>query len=163
MTSRIFALVLAFACLPVAAFAQSAPLSMAPAEECFALGGWEDCIGLSAEACMEEGPGDFGYTVESMVICQRAELDYWAGEYEQLFLQMHELARAEDVPGEDQANLTELLREMRAAWEAWRDARCAYESFDPRGSLGAKRIDVACRLGLTGREVLRLRADLAAG
>lgn len=161
MMRRILALVLL--CLPVAVPAQEISFSMAATDACLAAGEGDECIGRSASACMDETPGGFGYSTHGMIHCIDAELSWWQGEYERVYALLWDAARRYDeAEGKyPPPHRTDAAADMRATWEAWRDARCAYETYDMRGGSGAGIIDVGCRLEMTGREVLWMRATLA--
>ncbi len=149
--------------VPGVAPAQTAVFASAATEECLAAGGWTECIGASANACMTARLD--GYSPEGTLACLGAEVDYWQREHDTALRQHRERAFAADrIAGKGAGAVnTAALDRMATAWIQWRDAACDYESLGLGGEGDAARARASCLLWLTGSEALRLRSDLAAG
>lgn len=156
-----FLAVLALTAAP--AFAQDVVFDTAAIDACFAGGGWEECIGSGAGACMQATPG--GDSTVGMVGCLDAELSYWDGLLNEAYAAAVDAAEAEDADpwDENQPSRRAALRDMQRAWIAFRDATCNYEVLEMYGGTGANLLWVDCLMRMTGEQALYLQSALAAG
>ena len=159
-------LALGLAALAFPAAAEGLKFSPRAVETCIAQGGWRDCIGTAANACMEETEG--GYTTPGMAGCLDAEREYWDGELNAAYGELR--ARAQqfdaDPPIEGlppRPSSVDALRDMQRAWIAFRDASCRYEQLQWWGGTGASGAYTGCLMRLTGEQALTLRSYLAEG
>lgn len=116
-----------------------------------------DCVGRSANACMEATPG--GDTTLGMTACLEAERLWWDARLNRAYGVRMKAAREADAepplrgPPSGQAAA---LRTMQRAWIAWRDAACAYERSTWQGGSGALPATTACHMHETARQTLVL-------
>jgi uncharacterized protein YecT (DUF1311 family) len=146
------------------AAAQEPPaFDAAPVDACLAENTGEDarpesCIGLAANACMEE-PG--GYSTVGMGYCLTQELDHWDGLLNAAYAEVMASAREADAELAELGSAAEkqepALREMQRRWIAYRDAACVYERTLWGGGTGGSTGAAQCLLDLTARQALWLR------
>ena len=116
-----------------------------------------DCIGASAEYCMEINPA--GYTTIGMSGCADLELTYWDARLNDSYQNLRRAEKADDDLGRDlpgYVNKANALRDMQRAWIGWRDATCDYERAQWGGGTGGGPATVACLMRLTGEQALYL-------
>ena len=136
-------------------------------QSCLDNGGWRDCIGVAANACIEATPG--GYSTMGMTGCTLAEAEWWDARLNAEYQALMASERAADaewqpIPGMlPRPSGAEALRAAQRAWIAWRDATCTYEELQWWGGTGASGAGAGCRLHLTGEQVLRLLSWRAEG
>lgn len=134
---------------------------------CLESGGWRDCIGVAAEACMQATPG--GHSTAGMGGCLGAEAEWWDARLNDHYQTLRARERAADaeappIPGmPPRPSGAEALRELQRAWIAWRDATCFYEELQWWGGTGASSAGAACRMRLTAEQTLTLMSYLAEG
>ena len=119
------------------------------------------CIGKAAIACMEAPGGD---TTAGMSECLRREVREW----DMLMTAWQDGALRQARAADDE--LKELgsaadpaapaLERAQAAWAAYRDAACLYESLRYQGGTAGGPASADCLLQLTADRALRLR-DIA--
>lgn len=102
----------------------------------------ERCKGIVVAACRRE-PENLDSTM-GLVLCNDREATEWQGILEA------QIARV----SERQSNRAEELAAAQAAWEAWRDAECAFHRADAEGGSGEQVVQVACILDLTANRVI---------
>ncbi len=145
------------ALLAIPAAAQDLRFSPDATVECLDSGNPEgDCIGASANLCMERTQG--GYSTAGMNACLDRELGYWDARLNAAYGPLMARHRREDAEmgmPEDQ-RLATTLRAMQRAWIAFRDATCAYERAFWAGGTGAGPATLSCLLRLTGTQALYL-------
>jgi uncharacterized protein YecT (DUF1311 family) len=153
----------ALALLAPPAMAQDVVFDPATIDACFAGGGWEDCIGTGAGACMADTPG--GDTTVGMVGCLDAELSYWDDLLNSAYAAAVADAEAFDSDrfDDNQPSRRDALRDMQRGWIAFRDATCSYEVLDMYGGTGANLLWVDCLMRMTGEQALYLESVLDAG
>ncbi len=116
-----------------------------------------DCVGLSAQACMNTPGGD---TTVGMMDCLRGELDYWDAKLNAAYSKRRAEAKAEDAEmkriGASSTTLEESLRKMQLAWIAYRDAACLHEQAKWQGGTGGGPATMACHMNETAHQALKL-------
>jgi uncharacterized protein YecT (DUF1311 family) len=114
------------------------------------------CIGLAANACMEQ-PG--GSSTVGMGFCLDQELGYWDGMLNDAYGQLMQAMRAADdgLPAH-LAIQASSLRDMQRAWIPYRDARCSHEAALWQGGTGASPAYLNCLMQETGEQALYLGA-----
>ena len=136
-------------------------------QSCLDGGGWRDCIGVAANACIEATPG--GYSTVGMTGCTMAEEAWWDArlnaEYRALMAREEQGdADWQPIPGLlPRPSGAEALRTAQRAWIAWRDATCTYEELQWWGGTGASGAGAGCRMRLTAEQVLMLMSYQAEG
>lgn len=157
---------LAFAALlllPLPAAAQDIRFDAAVIDACLARGGWEDCIGSAADACMAASPG--GETTIVSNGCLEREFAWWDKElnaaYQRLIAEMQR--RDADRWDAQQPSQEDAARDMQRAWIAFRDATCNFEVLGWWGGTGANGAWMSCQMRLTGEQALYLQSALASG
>ena len=121
-----------------------------------------DCVGASAEVCIEDTEG--GYSTVGMGACIWAEHEYWDARLNAAYGEL--LARPAEGDAENheyQPNLPSMedaLREMQRAWIPFRDATCAYERSLWGGGTGGGPAAADCLMQETARQALRLESIL---
>ncbi len=136
-------------------------------QSCLDNGGWRDCIGVAATACIEATPG--GYSTVAMTGCTVAEEEWWDArlnvEYRALMARERQGdAEWQPIPGMvPRPSGADALRAMQRAWIAYRDATCAYEELQWFGGTGASGAGAGCRMRLTGEQALYLMSQQAEG
>lgn len=106
------------------------------------------CIGLAANACMENTPG--GHSTVGMGGCFDRERAYWDGRLNPIYGRLVNRAKTTGTEAE--------LRDMQRAWISYRDARCAHAASLWAGGTGAGPAFVACLMQTTGEQALYLRS-----
>lgn len=154
------------ACLPGVAAAQELTFSPRAVEACLEIADSpRDCIGLSAQRCMEETPG--GHSTVGMGGCLDRELSYWDDRLNTAYGAVMAQSRTQDAEmeqaGRPASGQAEALRDMQRAWITFRDAACAYEYSTWGGGTGAGPAGAACLMRLTGEQALALEARLPRG
>ncbi|GGL87443.1 hypothetical protein GCM10011534_06770 [Pseudooceanicola nanhaiensis] len=152
----------AFLALTLAGPAAAQDLAFSPeaTETCLARDG-ADCIGRSADACMEETSG--GSSTPVMGACFEKELSWWDDRLNTVYGKAMEAAKTADA-AEGERPLTEqkALREMQRAWIAFRDAKCDWETVQWGGGTGAGPARLACLMQETGAQTRVLERRLEA-
>ena len=119
----------------------------------------QDCIGASAEFCMEETEG--GFSTIGMSGCMDRELSYWDSRLNDAYARLRRAEQADDEMGRDlpgYVNKANALRDMQRAWIVYRDATCDYERSQWGGGTGGGPATVGCLLRLTGEQALYLES-----
>lgn len=118
----------------------------------------EACIGVSANACMEDTEG--GFSTAGMVSCLSLELDYWDRRLNAAYRDLMRREKADDAEfGAGQNGVpskAKALRAMQRAWIPYRDASCAYARAQWGGGTGGGPAELSCLLQMTGEQALRL-------
>jgi uncharacterized protein YecT (DUF1311 family) len=145
------------------ALAQDVKFTIAPTEQCLADGGWRECIGTAAEACMAIEPG--AWSTPRTNFCLDAERAWWDAELNAAYGQLIAAERAADADPAHagRPSAEEAARAMQRAWIVWRDATCNHEVLDWWGGTGANAAWLGCLMRMTGEQALYLRSTLAAG
>lgn len=116
-----------------------------------------DCVGLAAQACMEN-PG--GETTLGMMECLKAEWSYWDGRLNTAFAKRVADAKENDAElnrtGFSGPKIEPSLRNMQDAWIAYRDAACLYERSQWMGGTGGGPATLDCHMQETARQALKL-------
>lgn len=117
----------------------------------------EDCIGRSAEACMNAT--DMGSSTVGMGGCLDREYRYWDDRLNRSYQRLMAEERAfdaeyGDLPGA--ASRAEALRAMQRAWIPFRDATCDYERSWWGGGTGGGPATASCLMRMTGEQTLYL-------
>lgn len=116
-----------------------------------------DCVGRAAQACMMTPGGD---TTIGMIECLGAETAYWDARLNAAYAaRMAESRRADGEMarlGSAAASLEDTLRAMQRAWIGYRDATCLHEQAQWRGGTGGGPATMACHMGETARQALKL-------
>ncbi len=157
---RLAAICFAFAAAPLAA--QEIAFSPETTAACHAEGGAEDCIGLSAQACIDTPDG---YTTVGMGYCFAQELDWWDTRLNAAYQALLDGEMADDAEmkelGATVPEKAPALRAMQRSWIGYRDALCDYERSQWGGGTGQGPATAACLMSETGRQALILEARLA--
>lgn len=136
-------------------------------DSCIQGGGWRECIGVGADACMTATPG--GDSTVGMTACTQAEAEWWDVQLNQAYQDVRERERQADrdwtpIPGlAARPSSADALRDAQRAWIAFRDSTCAYEELRWWGGTGASGAGAGCRLRLTAEQVLNLWSYAAEG
>ena len=116
-----------------------------------------DCVGQSAQACMNRPGGD---TTVGMMDCLKAELDFWDARLNAAYAKRWAEAKAEDAEmkriGASSTKLEESLQKMQRAWISYRDATCLHEQAKWQGGTGGGPATMACHMNETARQALKL-------
>lgn len=116
------------------------------------------CIGLSADACMQNSPG--GETTVGMGGCLHREFQAWDKLLNKTYGQYLQRAQAIDAENAKYSdNLPKLavsLREMQQAWIPFRDATCDYERAQWGNGTGGGPATARCRMRVTAEQTLAL-------
>ncbi len=116
------------------------------------------CIGVSANACMEETEG--GYSTVGMGGCIDRELAWWDDRLNSSYRDLRAREKADDaefgagengIPAKAPA-----LKAMQRAWITWRDATCDYERSQWGGGTGGGPATLGCLMRLTAEQTLYL-------
>jgi len=148
------------------AAAEGLKFSPRAVETCLEQGGGNECIGLAAQACMEETEG--GYSTPVIGGCLDAERAFWDDllntAYGELRVRSQEIDAQEPYEGlPPRPSDIDALRDMQRAWIAYRDASCRYEELQWWGGTGASGAYIGCLMRMTGEQTLTLRSYLAEG
>lgn len=124
---------------------------------CLEDGGWTECIGIASQRCMEFS--EDGYSDRVMTECAAFEHRWWGAQLEASVAALIALETAVDtdwgaVPRPSGA---ETLRVLHGAWQALRDATCAYERLQLFGAPDAAAEEQSCLMRLTAEQALALR------
>ncbi|MDU8910534.1 lysozyme inhibitor LprI family protein [Aestuariicoccus sp. MJ-SS9] len=157
--TRLAALIMVLA-LP--AMAQEMTFSFTATEECLASEGtFGECVGASADACMQSNAG--GYTTVGMGYCLEQEWQAWDGLLNLHYGEVRAAARAVDAEmrelGSSAPSQADALRDMQRAWIAFRDAKCDYERSLWGGGTGGGPATLSCLMQETARQALYLEAQ----
>jgi uncharacterized protein YecT (DUF1311 family) len=144
--------------LPSALAAQEIVFSPDATMICVEDGGGQECIGLSADVCMQQTEG--GYSTVGMNVCLEEERAWWDGQLNDIYKIAITMKRAQDSERFDpnQPSSEEALREMQRNWIAFRDSTCDFEMLDWWGGTGATGAGLGCLMRLTGVQTLYLRS-----
>jgi len=119
------------------------------------------CIGVSANACMEDSAG--GFSTLGMVGCLDREVQYWDRALNAAYKAKKARDQAEDAQnaadGITAPKKAIALRDMQRAWIAFRDASCLYERSNFGGGTGAGPAGVGCILQMTAEQAMVLQAS----
>lgn len=144
-----------FILLPSLLSAQQIDFDITPTANCVAGDGGMACVGLAANACMENNSG--GYSTSGMSICTDHELEWWDGRLNQNYGLVRDRARAIDAEAADYApSQADALREMQRAWIPFRDAKCEFVGTEWAGGSGAGPATIWCLMDETARQALYL-------
>ena len=157
---------LALSALALPAGAGGLDFSPRAVAACLEAGGGRDCIGASAEACMEATEG--GYSTVVMNGCLAAEHEWWDAELNARYGELQARARRIDAQPQPEGmpprpSDAQALRDMQRAWIAFRDAGCQYDALQWFGGTGASTAYLACQMRMTGEQALTLRGLLGEG
>ena len=121
----------------------------------------KDCIGASANACMEATPG--GYSTYGMGGCISRELTYWDDRLNASYRAAMARAKSDDRDmgaGENgPPSQAVALRDMQRAWIPFRDATCGWEYSKWGGGTGGGPAMAGCLMRMTGEQTLVLEAQ----
>jgi uncharacterized protein YecT (DUF1311 family) len=116
-----------------------------------------DCVGKSAQACMETDGGD---TTFGMGVCLEGEWKLWDKRLNQAYTKR--LKEAKKTDAEMQSikatvqSMEDALRQMQRAWITFRDGACLYEVSKWQGGTGSGPAGMACMMQETARQALIL-------
>lgn len=137
------------------AHAQDLAFSTVHTEACLqeALGPGErlDCIGASANQCMQETVG--GETTAGMGGCLDRERDFWDARLNAAYQQLLAQQRGNST-------VLDELRGMQRAWITYRDARCGYEYAQWGGGTGGGPAILACLMQATAEQTFILEQNI---
>ncbi|SNS27431.1 lysozyme inhibitor LprI family protein [Antarctobacter heliothermus] len=160
-TLPILALALALPAGPVAS--QDLAFSPSATETCLGTGAdFRSCVGLSAEACINDSDG--GYSTVGMSGCFSREYEWWDDRLNLSYGFAMDFAKQSDVDnagfGPSQADA---LRDMQRAWITFRDATCAYERSHWGGGTGAGPAGAECMMRETAEQTWYLESMVTPG
>lgn len=125
---------------------------------CLADGKGLDCVGLSAEKCMEDTEG--GYSTYGMGGCMSLEAEFWDARLNSAYKSQMAQAKEFDAMAAEDGFTTlsqaDTLRDMQRAWIMFRDARCSYEYSLWGGGTGGGPASIACFTQMTAEQALYL-------
>jgi uncharacterized protein YecT (DUF1311 family) len=167
--TRFFAIAFALFA-PLAAPAQDVAFDIAPTLDCLERTKRSAmrpaCVSEAAQACVRRLPGRSPVDVS---LCMEQETRYWTGRMEAALDGLDEVARARDAAFAETEmaakvpfKLTDDLALMQAAWEDWRETRCAFEAMMYRGTPEASMQAAWCMTRVTGEYALFLESELEA-
>ena len=167
MTKNGWIYVLGILLISGAANAQELVFSMQATDACIAdrghEGAAEQCIGESANLCMERTDG--GQSTAGMVACMGAELEAWDKRLNTAYAELMAREKAEDKEMADLGSAapkqTPALRDMQRKWIAYRDARCEFIGAQWGGGSGTWPAVQGCHMVMTGKQALFLQQMLA--
>ncbi len=147
------------------ALAQDISFDISPTESCLAeavsAAGAEDCIGVSANACMETPDGS---TTVGMGYCLEREWLYWDAQLNEAYGGLMARHRKDDAEmaaiGATVPSMADALKAMQRAWIPFRDAACDYERSQWGGGTGGGPATVGCLMLQTARQALALQLRL---
>ncbi|MGE3246529.1 MAG: lysozyme inhibitor LprI family protein [Beijerinckiaceae bacterium] len=101
------------------------------------------CIGAVSATCQEKSKGDEN---KALLTCNNREIAVWNAILEGGLKEFMKEAKPDEKAAMEKAH---------AAWQAYRDARCAFAGIDNKEDKGlAAALDSACRLDQTARHAL---------
>ena len=122
----------------------------------------QQCIGLSAEACMEVSEG--GFSTVGMGGCLEQELNWWDAMLNRSYQHLMTQEKADDAEAKSDGftapSKTDALKAMQRAWIPHRDATCDYEMSQWGGGTGGGPAILACLMRLTGEQTIYLNSML---
>ncbi|SHJ65630.1 Protein of unknown function [Shimia gijangensis] len=117
-----------------------------------------DCVGESANICMNESEG--GFSTVGMGGCYDKELQYWDGRLNAAYKRVRRDAKEIDAEmkelGSAAPSQAEALLAMQRAWIVFRDAKCDFERAQWGGGTGGGPATVSCHMVLTAEQALFL-------
>ena len=166
MTKNGWIYVLGILLISGAANAQELVFSMQATDACIAdrghEGAAEQCIGESANLCMERTDG--GQSTAGMVACMGAELEAWDKRLNTAYAELMVREKAEDKEMADLGSAapkqSPALLDMQRKWIAYRDARCDYIGAQWGGGSGTGPAVQGCHMMMTGKQALFLQQML---
>ena len=133
--------------------------SNAATQSCLDDGKGLECVGHSAEKCMEDTEG--GYSTYGMGGCMSLEADFWDSKlnsaYQSLMAQAKEFDAMAAEDGFTVLSQADTLRDMQRTWISFRDSRCAYEYSLWGGGTGGGPASIACFTQMTAEQALYLQ------
>ena len=130
-------------------------------EECLATDGGPACIGIAAQACMEQ-PG--ASTTVGMGFCIGSERDWWDARLNDVYRALMAVEKTRDAEmaeiGSSAPKAAPALKNMQRAWITFRDAACEYEYTQWGGGTGGGPAHAHCAMTLTATQTLALEARL---
>ncbi len=139
-----------------AARAQDVVFHMQETEACIARhsaeSGTDNCVGESADRCIEES--DRGLTTMVHVECYGHELEAWDQRLNTAYTHLMEQEKSDDAAG------GKALRDMQRAWLKFAQTRCDYESAPWVGGTGIGPAAQKCWMEMTGRQALFLEQKI---
>ena len=158
-------LITCFLALPTTGMAQDVDFSPSFTNDCISGGGGTECIGASANACMEATEG--GFSTAGMNGCLDMEFAFWDAELNRAYQSLMEFEEAIDTQSAksepDRPSGAQALRDMQRSWIAYRDATCNYEILQWYGGTGASPAWLSCTMRLTGQQAMYLSDMLVQG
>lgn len=119
---------------------------------------WQSCVGLAADACMDQPGGD---TTVGMSSCINSEYRFWDGKLNQTYQTVLSQAETMDQEMAELGSAAEkqvpYLREMQRNWIAYRDAACQFEGSRWGGGTGGGPAAGNCMLQLSAVQVFWLQ------
>lgn len=155
-------LILAAAAAAPAA-AQDLIFSPRATESCLASGAdFRDCIGLSAQACINDTPG--GYATAAMSGCFYRELDWWDARLNTSYgFAVRHAKQFDRDNGGFGPSQEEALREMQRAWIIFRDRTCDYERSQWGGGTGGGPAAAECLMRETAEQTWYIESMVTPG
>ncbi|MGB0901394.1 lysozyme inhibitor LprI family protein [Halocynthiibacter sp.] len=118
----------------------------------------DDCVGVSANACMET-PG--GASTVGMGFCLQAEHQMWDALLNEAYTNLRtRLAENDANTDEGAPNQVDALRDMQRAWITYRDANCAFERSLWGNGSGAGMAQLACLMNETAQQYFVLASEI---
>jgi hypothetical protein len=118
------------------------------------------CIGRGAEACLAAvaNPQEM-----DAAICLNAETAWWQGRLRSALERMQARAAERDAPfaaeiAKGAPRMTDDLANLQAAWKAWSEQHCIFETMFHRGKPDRTRFGATCLLRVTAEQALYLEA-----
>ncbi|WP_240931640.1 lysozyme inhibitor LprI family protein [Parasedimentitalea denitrificans] len=116
------------------------------------------CIGMSANACMENS--EEGFTTIGMMECIDKERVYWDGQLNQTYKLLKDAYKPQDAELDSMQSsaprMVPALRDMQRSWIAYRDATCDFEQSQWGGGSGGGPAVLSCLLRLTAFQSIYL-------
>ncbi|MFQ5438422.1 MAG: lysozyme inhibitor LprI family protein [Paracoccaceae bacterium] len=119
------------------------------------------CIGVSANACMEDTEG--GFSTVGIGGCLLRELDYWDASLNANYRALMAEMKKQDADNAGYGvtgvqKMADALRAMQRAWIAFRDTSCDFERAKFSNGTGAGPAQLGCLMQMTAERALFLQS-----
>lgn len=155
--------VLALSVLAAPAAAQDLVFSPQATESCLASDvDYRDCVGRSADACMQDTPG--GWSTVAMGGCLDREYAWWDDRLNTSYRFAMAHARKTDAENAGYGpSQVDALREMQRAWIPFRDRKCDWARSQWGGGTGGGPAAIECLLRETADQTWYIESVVTPG
>ncbi len=150
-------------CMAAPAAAQELVFSAQATESCLASGtDYRQCVGRSAEACMENTPG--GWSTVAMGGCLDRELSWWDDRLNTSYRFAMDHARKMDAENDGFGpSQMDALRDMQRAWIPFRDRKCDWARSQWGGGTGGGPAALECLMRETADQTWYIESVVTPG